>query len=75
MERTNGLCGDKVVWIVTPSHGGLVNESHSDAPDQAAIVRQYMRYTAQVMSGKNVAKVVMRALQMFDIRVLRHDVR
>ncbi|KAI0072213.1 thiamine diphosphate-binding protein [Panus rudis PR-1116 ss-1] len=34
-----------------------------DIPDQPAIVRQYMRHTAQIQSGKNVAKVVARALQ------------
>ncbi|KAK7689976.1 hypothetical protein QCA50_006616 [Cerrena zonata] len=34
-----------------------------DIPDQAAIVRQYMRYTAQIQSGKTAAKVIMRALQ------------
>ena len=41
-----------------------INISAVDVPDQSAIVRQYMKYTAQIMSGKNVAKVVMRALQM-----------
>ena len=35
-----------------------------DAPDQPAIVRQYMRYTGQIMSGKSVAKTVMRAVQL-----------
>lgn len=35
-----------------------------DAPDQPAIVRQYMRYTGQIMSGKSVAKTVMRAIQL-----------
>ncbi|KAI0917671.1 hypothetical protein AcV7_004974 [Taiwanofungus camphoratus] len=34
-----------------------------DAPDQPAIVRQYMRFTAQIMSGKNAAKTIMRAWQ------------
>ncbi|GJJ14099.1 hypothetical protein Clacol_008356 [Clathrus columnatus] len=34
-----------------------------DALDQPSIVRQYMRYTSQISSGKNVAQVVMRALQ------------
>ena len=37
---------------------------HADVPDQPAIVRQYMRYTGQIHSGKNAAKVIMRALQM-----------
>lgn len=36
----------------------------ADVPDQPAIVRQYMRYTAQILSVKNVPKVVMRALQL-----------
>ncbi|OBZ71296.1 Benzoylformate decarboxylase [Grifola frondosa] len=35
-----------------------------DVPDQPAIVRQYMRFTAQIQSGKNAAKVAMRALQI-----------
>ncbi|TFY68959.1 hypothetical protein EVJ58_g703 [Rhodofomes roseus] len=34
-----------------------------DIPDQAAIVRQYMRYTAQISSGVSAAKTMMRALQ------------
>lgn len=39
-------------------------QSQIDIPDQTAIVRQYMRYTAQINSGRNVAQVVKRALQM-----------
>ncbi|RPD56686.1 thiamine diphosphate-binding protein [Lentinus tigrinus ALCF2SS1-7] len=35
-----------------------------DVPDQPAIVRQYMRYTAQIQSGKNASKVILRALQI-----------
>ncbi|KAI0369411.1 thiamine diphosphate-binding protein [Pilatotrama ljubarskyi] len=35
-----------------------------DVPDQPSIVRQYMRYTAQLQSGKNAAKMVLRALQI-----------
>ncbi|KAI0629916.1 thiamine diphosphate-binding protein [Trametes polyzona] len=35
-----------------------------DVPDQPSIVRQYMRYTAQIQTGKNAAKMVMRALQI-----------
>lgn len=34
-----------------------------DAPDQSAIVRQFMRHTAQIMSGKTTAKQLMRAWQ------------
>ncbi|KZT69553.1 Thiamin diphosphate-binding protein [Daedalea quercina L-15889] len=34
-----------------------------DALDQPAIVRQFMRHTTQIMSGKAVAKTVMRAWQ------------
>ena len=41
-----------------------------DVPDQPAIVRQYMRYTGQIYSGKNAAKVMMRALQMFVLCAL-----
>jgi hypothetical protein len=36
----------------------------TDVPDQAAIVRQYMRFTAQINSGKNIVQLVKRALQM-----------
>ncbi|KAJ3805181.1 thiamine pyrophosphate enzyme, N-terminal TPP binding domain-containing protein [Lentinula lateritia] len=35
-----------------------------DIPDQTAIVRQYMRYTAQINSGRNVVQIVKRALQI-----------
>ncbi|KAL0570573.1 hypothetical protein V5O48_011392 [Marasmius crinis-equi] len=35
-----------------------------DIPDQAAIVRQYMRYTAQINTGRNIDQVVNRALQI-----------
>ncbi|KAI0642885.1 thiamine diphosphate-binding protein [Trametes meyenii] len=35
-----------------------------DVPDQPSIVRQYMRYTAQLQSGNNAAKIVLRALQI-----------
>ncbi|KAI0747550.1 thiamine diphosphate-binding protein [Fomes fomentarius] len=34
-----------------------------DVPDQPAVVRQYMRYTAQIHSGKHASKMIMRALQ------------
>lgn len=34
-----------------------------DAVDQPAIVRQYMKHTSEIYSGKNVASVVRRALQ------------
>ncbi|EPS95543.1 hypothetical protein FOMPIDRAFT_130646 [Fomitopsis schrenkii] len=50
---SNELKGSKNEW---PMWG-------QDAPDQPAIVRQYMRYTGQIMSGKAVAKTVMRAWQ------------
>ncbi|KAF9078345.1 thiamine pyrophosphate enzyme, N-terminal TPP binding domain-containing protein [Rhodocollybia butyracea] len=35
-----------------------------DIPDQTAIVRQYMRFTAQINSGKNIVQLVKRALQI-----------
>ncbi|KAI8986255.1 thiamine diphosphate-binding protein [Trametes punicea] len=35
-----------------------------DVPDQPSIIRQYMRYTAQIQSGKNAGKMVLRALQI-----------
>ncbi|KAJ6498297.1 thiamine pyrophosphate enzyme, N-terminal TPP binding domain-containing protein [Mycena vulgaris] len=38
--------------------------SVQDIPDQAAIVRQYMRFTSQLESGKVAAQVINRALQI-----------
>ncbi|KAJ3746353.1 thiamine pyrophosphate enzyme, N-terminal TPP binding domain-containing protein, partial [Lentinula detonsa] len=35
-----------------------------DIPDQTAIVRQYMRHTAQINSGRNVVQIVKRAVQI-----------
>lgn len=42
----------------------LASQSTADVPDQPAIVRQYMRYTAQIQTGLNAGPMVMRALQM-----------
>ncbi|KZT12231.1 thiamine diphosphate-binding protein [Laetiporus sulphureus 93-53] len=53
-------------FSVSGEHKGSKNEWPmwgQDAPDQPAIVRQFMRFTAQIMSGKTVAKTVMRAWQ------------
>lgn len=36
----------------------------TDIPDQSAIVRQYMRHTAQLGSAKTIEQGVKRALQM-----------
>ncbi|GJE92514.1 thiamine diphosphate-binding protein [Phanerochaete sordida] len=47
------LKGSKNEWPMWPQ----------DVPDQAAIVRQYMRHCTQIMSGKNVSKTLLRALQ------------
>ncbi|KAI0698114.1 thiamine pyrophosphate enzyme, N-terminal TPP binding domain-containing protein [Cytidiella melzeri] len=47
-------------------HKGSKNEWPmwvQDVPDQTAIVRQYMRFSTQIMSGKSVAKTTLRALQ------------
>jgi len=35
-----------------------------DVPDQAAIVRQYCRYTGEVRTAHNIKQIVNRALQM-----------
>ncbi|KAJ8081093.1 hypothetical protein PM082_017934 [Marasmius tenuissimus] len=35
-----------------------------DIPDQSAIIRQYMRHTIQIQTGKNIGQVVNRALQI-----------
>ena len=35
-----------------------------DVPDQRAIVRQYMKYTHEIRSGRNVEQIVCRALQL-----------
>ena len=63
----NGRCGSKVNASFSQSESNWHTHQLScvDVPDQAAIVRQYMRYTAQIMSGKNISKMVMRALQMY----------
>ena len=45
----------------------------TDVPDQPAIVRQYMRYTAQIQSGKNASKIILRALQMYVRQPHLHD--
>ncbi|KAJ5467108.1 Thiamine pyrophosphate enzymeC-terminal TPP-binding [Penicillium sp. IBT 31633x] len=34
-----------------------------DVPDQAAIVRQYCRYTAEIKTGRNIKQMVSRALE------------
>ena len=44
--------------------GACAADAAPDVPDQAAIVRQYMRHCAQIMSGKNVSKTLLRALQL-----------
>lgn len=36
-----------------------------DVPDQSAIVRQYMRFTGQIQSGKNVREIISRGLQLY----------
>ncbi|KAK7025158.1 thiamine pyrophosphate enzyme, N-terminal TPP binding domain-containing protein [Favolaschia claudopus] len=46
--------GSRNEWILTVQ----------DIPDQAAIVRQYMRFTSQIESGKVVPSVICRALQI-----------
>ncbi|KAJ6619921.1 thiamine diphosphate-binding protein [Mycena sp. CBHHK59/15] len=48
------LKGGRNEWIM----------SVQDIPDQAAIVRQYMRFTSQIESGKVAAQVIHRALQV-----------
>ncbi|KAI0775588.1 thiamine diphosphate-binding protein [Trametes elegans] len=37
---------------------------HQDVPDQPSIVRQYMRYTAHIQSGRTAGPMVLRALQI-----------
>lgn len=34
-----------------------------DVPDQAAIIRQYCRYTAEIKTGHNIKQMVYRSLQ------------
>ena len=54
--------------VGTPSSGNEVLHFHVfdivDAPDQAGVVRQYMRFTAKLQSGRTAAKTILRALQM-----------
>ncbi|GBE85330.1 hypothetical protein SCP_0705170 [Sparassis crispa] len=47
------LKGSKNEWPMFPQ----------DAPDQSAVVRQFMRFTGQIQSGKNAAKIIMRGFQ------------
>ena len=61
--RTSGRCGTKVIFAIVLFV--LVSRLLVDVPDQPSIVRQYMRYTAQIQSGKNARQMVLRALQMF----------
>lgn len=35
-----------------------------DVPDQAAILRQYCRYSGEIKSGRNIKQMVNRALEM-----------
>ncbi|KAF7309933.1 hypothetical protein MIND_00365700 [Mycena indigotica] len=53
-SRLGEMKGSRNEWIL----------SVQDVPDQPSIVRQYMRYTAQIPSGKVAAQVVNRALQI-----------
>ena len=48
----------------------LTSYANVDAHDQSAIVRQYMRYTAQIQSGKTASKQILRALQMCALLLL-----
>lgn len=41
----------------------------TDVPDQSAIVRQYMRFTGQIYSGKNVRETVLRGLQLYVSKI------
>ncbi|KAG7088818.1 hypothetical protein E1B28_012776 [Marasmius oreades] len=50
----NELKGTRNEWIMWVQ----------DIPDQSAIVRQYMRHTIQIDTGKNMGQVVNRALQI-----------
>ncbi|KAF9265237.1 thiamine diphosphate-binding protein [Marasmius fiardii PR-910] len=50
----NELKGTRNEWIMWVQ----------DVPDQPSIVRQYMRHTVQIDTGKNVGSVVNRALQI-----------
>ncbi|KAF8875309.1 thiamine pyrophosphate enzyme, N-terminal TPP binding domain-containing protein [Infundibulicybe gibba] len=53
-SSNNELRGSRNEWIMWLQ----------DIPDQAAIVRQYMRYTSQIHSGSTVSQVVRRSLQI-----------
>ncbi|KAG6853116.1 hypothetical protein C0991_006806 [Blastosporella zonata] len=54
-SSTKELKGGRNEWIMW---------LQEDIPDQTAIVRQYMRYTAQISSGSTVSEYVNRALQI-----------
>ncbi|KAF9009260.1 thiamine diphosphate-binding protein [Hymenopellis radicata] len=50
-NELNGSRNEWIMWI-------------QDVPDQSAIVRQYMRYTAQIHSPVNISEVVKRSFQI-----------
>lgn len=60
----NGLCGSKVIYLI-PDLICILKLWYKDIPDQSAIVRQYMRFTAQISSGATTAQVIQRSLQMY----------
>ncbi len=72
-----GSKNEFIMWIQGESLKGFLGPTPrltadglfvADVPDQPAIVRQYMRYTAQIQSGKNASKVILRALQMYVLQ-------
>ena len=66
-RATNGFIRYKVLYIIARCKALI--QGFIDVHDQPAIVRQYMRYTAQIGSPESLPHHVRRALQMYAPRL------
>lgn len=69
-SELKGSRNEFIMWLQGESNLSRVfllqlqSGTSKDIPDQTAIVRQYMRHTAQINDGRTVAEVIKRSLQM-----------
>ena len=61
----NGFIGCKVLAILFLCVASVLVRGFIDVHDQPAIVRQYMRYAAQIDSPESLPHHVRRAIQMY----------
>ena len=61
----NGFIGCKVLGILFLCVASVLMRVFIDVHDQPAIVRQYMRYAAQIDSPESLPHHVRRAIQMY----------